>query len=144
MTSAGLPSPGHQWTSPPGAGRQPEADLAKVAVMDLFVVITTLNGFCAPSASPDQPAKTQPAFGTAFKVMIEPNAYEGWSGVLATPPPPLMVSVNVGTGVKLAVILLFAVIATDAGLLMPVRSPDQPVNQKPASGTAVSVTAVLF
>ena len=53
-----------------------------------------------------------------------------------------LVTCWVEAAVKVAVMFLLPVIVTASGLAVPVASPLQPVNWKPAAGVAVSVTTV--
>jgi hypothetical protein len=67
------------------------------------------------------------------RVTTVPAAYWVWSGDFATLPPPegetATVSVYCGVVVKFAVTLLFAFIVTVVGLVVPLASPDHPVNK---------------
>ena len=67
-------------------------------------------------------------------------------GLRVTVPEPLTVTFSVNgppvTGANVAVTVLFAFIVMVVGFALPVRSPLQPENWKPAAGVAVSVTTV--
>ena len=45
----------------------------KLAVTDLFVLITTTSGLVCPLASPDQPTKAEPGAGVALTWTVWPH-----------------------------------------------------------------------
>ena len=106
----------------------------------------TVSGLALPVASPLQPANCCPAPGLAVSVTVVPLSYVGWSGLLATVPLPVVLTVSAyvvgGSAVNVAVMLLSAVMLTVSGLALPVASPLQPVKVKPALAVAVSITLV--
>src|SRR5512132_1479921 len=125
--------------------------MSKVAVTARSWSIVTTQG-PVPVQSPPQPVKVEPASGVAVSVTAVPDGNEAEHvapqsipvGELVTvpEPDPAFVTVSVGGPTsKVAVTARSWSIVTTQGPV-PVQSPPQPVNVEPASGVAVSVTAV--
>jgi hypothetical protein len=116
------------------------------APTDWFEFIVTAQVADVPLQAPDHPAKTEPELGVAVSVTLVPAVYDDAEGLRVTVPDPepdmVTLSVNCGTGEKLA--------TTDRLLLMtstqvvdePLQSPDQAPNNEPLAGVAVRVTLV--
>lgn len=128
------------------------AKLAK----QMELALTTIEVFAlVPAQLPDQPAKVEPAAAAAVRVtavfctkltaQTPPHDIPSGAEVTVPPPVPVRVTVNVywvGTGVKLAVQLAFALTITVALTDAPEQLPVHPANVAPAAAVAVSVTAV--
>jgi hypothetical protein len=115
----------------------------------LAFMVTTYD----PVPPPDQPANEDPGEGDAVSVTVVPLTYcsvqsvpqDIPAGLLVTVPDPVpaldMVRVYFGSTLKVAVIDLSAVIVT-VHVPVPLHPPpDQPANNDPDAGDAVSVTA---
>ena len=70
----------------------------KFAVMDWLFVITRLNGFATPLASPDHPVNSHPSAGVAVKVTGVPGAYPACLGFFETEPSPVTLTVRLSSG----------------------------------------------
>ena len=107
-----------------------------------------------PPQAPLQPINTEPPVAVAVRVTIE-LAAKGLAQVpelltqlipagllVITPAPlPILDTVKVCSGTKVAVTVLAAVMATVQGSV-PVQAPVQPVKTKVPFASAVSVTCV--
>ena len=102
---------------------------------------------------PLQPVNAEPAFATAVRVTICPDAklawHVGWhvipDGLLETLPMPLPASPieSVGPLPLNAAVTLWLWLIVRLHVPVPEQSPLQPVNEEPACGVAVRVTLAL-
>ena len=126
----------------------------KVAVTEVFAFRATVH-VPVPEHAPDQPENTKPEFGAAVRVTVVPavnGAEQVWpqlmpAGVLLTTPIPEPVSETVsctgaGNAAKAAATEVAPFTATVQTAAVPEHAPDQPANEFPLTGVAVSVTDV--
>src|SRR5215467_9934703 len=132
-----------------------EGTALKVAVTDLFALITTTHVAVPLHPLPLQPPKVDPVAAVAVKVTVVPDAKAKLqvaphpipAGLLVTVPIPapagVTVRVNVFTGaVKVAVTVWSAFITTIQEPVPLQPPPLQPVNVEPPVGTAVRATVL--
>src|SRR5262249_25193314 len=118
------------------------AGCAKFPVSDLFWSITIATGFVVSVAAPSQFRKIQPIAAEAVALTIVLLAYvpPGGSSVMEPLPFVKRLSVYVGRGLKLAVIVLLLFINTFSGFVVELSSPVHCTKNQPAPGVAVTVT----
>lgn len=115
-----------------------------VAVTDVFAVMLNVQVVLVlPAQAPDQFVKLAPVFGTAVNVIAVPELNVLPDGLCWTVPGPTTLVERVYCCTKVAVAVVFALIANvQTGLELPAHGPDHIEKAAEAFGTAVSVIEV--
>jgi len=126
--------------------------LSKRASTLLAASIETMH-VPVPAQAPDQPANVEPEDGVAVRNTSVPEGYPsaqsppqampaGMDATVPLPAPLFVTESAYVTATKAAATSRGPDIVTSHVEVAPVHAPDQPANVAPASGNAVSVTAV--